>query len=272
MASERWEAELDFARALAGRAAQMQLLAHRSADFAVEEKSRHDLVTSIDREIERELMERIGRRFPEDGTLGEETGRGGRDGAARVWVLDPLDGTNNFALGIPYFGVSVALLANGQPVVGAVAEPVRERTFWAVRGAGAFRDGERLRLPTPPSLDRAVIAWVQGHGVQRGAEQDRCLLDLERRSRRVLRTWAPALNWCYAAEARIDGIVALGSEEEDLHAGRLIFTEAGGTLAPIGLPGTFAAASSPLLREIREAIGGRLGPQSATGAGRPIGE
>lgn len=264
--AEAWAEELALALSLSARAADMQLAALQRGGFRVAEKSSRDLVTSVDLEIEQQLLAEIGQRFPADGIVSEEAGAAGRRDAARVWVLDPLDGTNNFAIGIPYFGVSVALLVDGQAVVGAVSEPSRRRTFWAVRGAGAFRDGERLRLAQPPPLERAVIAWVQGHGVVRSPGEDSCLLELERRSRRILRTWAPALNWCYAAEASIAGMVVLRSEEEDLHAGRLIFAEAGGAVQPTLLPGTCVAAPAPLHREILGVARGRLGPESATGA------
>lgn len=261
---ERYAAELRIALEIAARGAEHQLRMHREG-FEVREKSSKDLVTDMDAAIEREMVTRLREAFPRDRVIGEETGMTGPDGAGRAWVLDPIDGTNNIALGIPYFGASVALLDAGDPVVGVVTEPARGRTFWAVRGQGAYRNGQRLAVGQPPDLSRAVVAWIQGHALLRSAAADRLLLDLDRNCRRILRTWAPALNWCYAAEGRIDALVALETETEDLFAGRLIFEETGGSVVKFGRPESFVAARAPLAAELSRHVIRMLGAPISAG-------
>ncbi|HEY8846626.1 MAG TPA: inositol monophosphatase family protein, partial [Candidatus Limnocylindrales bacterium] len=125
-------------------------------------KGRHDVVTALDLASERLIMDNLAGAFPEDGRLGEETGRSKRPpggGSGRTWIVDPLDGTINYAAGLPIWCVSIALAIGPTVVLGVIRDAVHDATFWAIRGGGAWRvagggEGRRLQgggAPDPTS-------------------------------------------------------------------------------------------------------------------------
>ncbi|TLS52964.1 inositol monophosphatase [Paenibacillus antri] len=197
--------------------------------YVVTEKDEHgDLVTDVDVEAERLILETIRASFPHDAIRSEETGWSGVEGDW-LWLVDPLDGTNNFAIGLPAFGVAITLLYRKEPVVGVVYESVTDRMYAAVAGQGATCNGEPLNvsgaMETP--LRKRTVGWIQGHRVQKepGAMRLKSLLDES--CKRALRLWAPALLWTMLARGQLDGIVLYDSEGDDLYAGVLIAKEAG---------------------------------------------
>ena len=128
-------------------------------------KSEKDVVTEVDHLSEAAIIEAIGSTFPDDAFLAEESGHtpsgtalaaeAGSDGpSARLWVVDPLDGTVNYANGLPFFAVSIGLVVDGVPVLGVVLDPIRGELFAAVAGRGATLDGRPIRLPAKERLDR----------------------------------------------------------------------------------------------------------------------
>ncbi|MFE6750878.1 inositol monophosphatase family protein [Kitasatospora purpeofusca] len=202
-----------------------------------------DVVTELDLLAEELVTRRLAGRFPGDRIRGEEGGEvAGPPGSRRTWLVDPLDGSNNVVVGLPAYVVGIALCVDGEPVLGVVHDPVAGRTWRAVRGAGAYGPGGRLRLPvrTPGAAPhepagRPVLGWTQGHGVG-GDPVARALRDgLEGGARRVLQLWAPLLTWALLAGGLIDGFVGYRAEEIDLPAGCLLATEAG--VAVRGLDG-----------------------------------
>ncbi|MFD8492685.1 inositol monophosphatase family protein [Amycolatopsis sp. NPDC059657] len=118
----------------------------------------NQVVTEADHEIEEFLTARIRAAYPEHDILGEETGFHGMNARA-TWVLDPIDGTSNYAAGSPLFGIMAGLLVDGVPVAGGVALPAFGEVYLAERGAGAFRNGQRLRPPTASDLSASLIAY-----------------------------------------------------------------------------------------------------------------
>ena len=110
----------------------------------IEEKNKNDFVTQADRLSEKMITKTLKRAFPQMGVLGEEYARQG-DGE-EYWVIDPLDGTTNFIHGYPFIGISIALIRRGEVSLGVVYDPLREELFEAVRGEGAFCNGERIRV------------------------------------------------------------------------------------------------------------------------------
>jgi len=143
--------------------------------------------------------------------------------------VDPLDGTNNMAIKLQAYVVGIALCIGALPVLGVVHDPVAGQTWSAVRRAGSYGPGGRLARPAcRPAPYGPVLAWTQGHGVDRADATARALrLVLESAARRVLQLWAPLLSWVMLARGDIDGIIGYRAEAVDFPAGALIATEAG---------------------------------------------
>ena len=148
-------ADLSFALELAELADSLSLPRFRALDLQVDAKSDLSPVTDADRAVERALREKIAAERPGDTVLGEEEGDGGGDVR---WILDPIDGTRNFARGIPVWATLIALERDGEIVCGVVSAPPLGRRWWAARGEGAFVDGARMHVSSVPSLDQAVLS------------------------------------------------------------------------------------------------------------------
>ncbi|GAA3558833.1 inositol monophosphatase family protein [Nonomuraea rosea] len=188
-----------------------------------------DVVTDLDLASEKLLLERILTAFPSHSVIAEESGLVGAAGGRWTWLVDPLDGTNNVAIGLPAYVVGVALCDDGRPVLGVVHDPVSAQTWSAIRGRGAVTSsGVRLAPSYSPSPHGPVLAWTQGYGVSRDDATVRALRTaLELNARRLLQLWAPLLSWAMLARGDIDGIVGYRAEAVDLPAGALLAREAG---------------------------------------------
>jgi histidinol-phosphatase len=147
--------DLEFALSLADTADAVTLERFRASDLHVESKLDLSPVTDADRAVERLLRERIAAERAGEGVLGEEEGD---DGGAVRWILDPIDGTRNFSRGVPVWGTLIALERAGERVLGVVSAPALGRRWWAGRGAGAFANGERIRVSAVSSLAAASIS------------------------------------------------------------------------------------------------------------------
>lgn len=130
-------------------------LRHFRVDVPYERKGDGTPVTAADREVEQAVRARIEQTFSGDAVLGEEQGATGD--AGRRWILDPIDGTKNFMRGVPIFGTLLALEADGDTVLGVVSAPALRMRWWAVRGSGAFRDGEQIRVSQVSLLEDAHL-------------------------------------------------------------------------------------------------------------------
>jgi myo-inositol-1(or 4)-monophosphatase len=188
-----------------------------------------DVVTDLDLASEKLLLERILTAFPSHSVIAEESGLVGKGGGEWTWLVDPLDGTNNVAIGLPAFVVGVALCRDGLPVLGVVHDPVSAETWSAIRGRGATTSsGTPLAPPYAPSPHGPLLAWTQGYGVTKDdATVNALKWAMERAARRVLQLWAPLLSWAMLARGDIDGIVGYRAEAVDLPAGALLAVEAG---------------------------------------------
>jgi myo-inositol-1(or 4)-monophosphatase len=187
------------------------------------------------------------------------------DRGGRFWCIDPLDGTKNFASGIPFFAISVALMEGARPVFGTVYDPIADEAFFAVRGAGAWLNHRPLAVPTQaPPLARAVaeVSLRRDTARLRGAVKNHAPYA------RRLTSGSSALSWCHLAAARIDVMLHSGQKMWDYAAGALILEEAGGVAcalehddfwaAPVWSRSVIAARSAPLLAEWRTWIRQRL--------------
>ncbi|GLW63254.1 hypothetical protein Arub01_14980 [Actinomadura rubrobrunea] len=194
-----------------------------------------DVVTELDTAAEALILDRLRAAYPGHRVVAEESGvleaADGGDGDM-VWLVDPLDGTNNVAIGMPVYAVGLALCAGSVPVLGVVHDPVTARTWSAARGQGALGpDGARLRLTGPGRVRHPVLAWTQGHEVGRGDPVAlRLRTSLEAGCGRLLQLWAPLVAWVMLARGDIDGIVGYRPEIVDLPAGALLAAEAGAEL------------------------------------------
>jgi myo-inositol-1(or 4)-monophosphatase len=207
--------------------------AHQDIGMRVKDAT-GDVVSDLDIAAEQLIISRIRAAFPghriitEESGLLDAVGAAGTDGGC-TWLVDPLDGTNNMAIRLPAYVVGIALCAGNLPVLGVVHDPVAGQTWSAVRRGGAYGPGGRLAQPAcRPAPYGPVLAWTQGHGVDRGDATARALrMVLESTARRVLQLWAPLLSWVMLARGDIDGIIGYRAEAVDLPAGALIATEAG---------------------------------------------
>lgn len=219
----------DFAASIAIAAGELQKDSFLQSQVVAQFKSEYDVVLDVDKRSEALLLDRIQSHFPSHSIYSEEVGYLEGDDEM-TWLVDPLDGTNNFACGIPYFAVSLALQHRNQALLGVVYEPMTGRLYSAVRGHGAYLNERRLSVSKANSK-RPVVSLIRGH-VKSGAEQleeSFSVIErgLKREARRVLSTWAPSIDWCLLAAGKIDGVVSFESEREDMWAGRLIAEEAG---------------------------------------------
>ena len=151
--------DLALALDLAELADSVSLPRFGAADLRVSAKDDRSPVTDADHAVEQALRDRLAAERPGEGVLGEE--HGGSDGAAR-WVLDPIDGTRNFARGIPVWATLIALERGGAAVLGVVSAPALGRRWWAERGGGAFCDGERMQVSSTAELSEAAVSCAHG--------------------------------------------------------------------------------------------------------------
>lgn len=225
---------------LAQRAGRLAI-ERRAAGFSVSTKSSAtDVVTDADRAVEDMLRGELARLRPDDAILGEESGDGGRPDAPIRWLIDPIDGTVNFMLGLPQWAVSIAAQQHGVTVAGCVLNPVSGDLFSATLGHGAYLGERRLTGPRPVGLAEAVVASGFGYDPQRRARQGQVVADLLGRVGNLRRLGSAALDLCYLAAGWIDLYFEGPLGEWDFGAGLLIAQEAG--LVTSGLYGRPAGA------------------------------
>ena len=219
------EARYAFAQALALRAGKraLEIQQHKDA-ISVANKGLQDFVTNADRECEALIRAAIARDFPDDGFVGEETGRTGGDGP--VWVIDPIDGTNNYMRRLPDWGVSIALVADGEIMLGAIFDATTQTVFHARRGHGAFNGDSRLAA-SPVDDPQAALA-LTGHSRRTaiGPYLD-LLLKLHEQGFDHRRIGAAALGLLRVAEGKAELYYEAHLNCWDVLAGILIAEEAG---------------------------------------------
>jgi len=203
-----------------------------------------DIVTEADREVEALIRERLRAARPQDGFLGEETGAD-RGTSGVTWVVDPIDGTVNYAYGIPVWAVSIAAVT-GEPdprlwraEAAAVYAPVTDEMFSAVRGGGAWLDGERLAVNADRGVAGALLATGFGYDPATHAGDLKRVARVMPLARDLRRIGAASLDLAYVAAGRLDGYFERGLNPWDHAAGALLVEEAGGRVggAPGGRPG-----------------------------------
>ena len=216
------------------RAGAMQIAG--AGNLHIDKKGAIDLVTEIDRDVERMFRALVAHRFPDHAILAEEfEARGDRERTSRyTWVFDPVDGTTNYAHGLPIFCSAAALEIDGVAAVGAVYDPSRRELFTAERGVGAWLNGAPLRVSTADALIDSLLCTGFPYTVH---EESRRLLDVFaaflETSRAVRRLGSAAIDLCYVAAGRLDGFWEMQLNPWDISAGALLVLEAGGTVSDL---------------------------------------
>jgi myo-inositol-1(or 4)-monophosphatase len=194
----------------------------------IEKKGAIDLVTEVDLEVERMFRAMVTERFPDHDVLAEEMVVASR-GARHRWVFDPLDGTTNFAHGVPIFCAALALEIDNQAVVAAVYDPNRRELFTAEAGAGARLNGRPLRASASPTVLESMLVTGFPYTVQEDPDEFLAVFgQVLRHARAVRRLGSAAIDICWVAAGRMDGFWEASLKPWDTRAAALILTEAGG--------------------------------------------
>ena len=233
--------------------------------FLVREKARFDLVTEADLAAQEAIREKILASFPDHAFLGEEDTSGSEANELLqyeyCWVVDPLDGTTNYVHGFKNYCTSIALLQRGQIILGVIYAPEFGDCYTAVRGGGAYLNGEKLATSQIKHLGQALIASGFAPNVGADSVEASIFLQLLGRSQSIRRLGSAALNLCYLAAGQLDGYWALSVKPWDVAAGLLLVEEAGGVVAapdggPVNIqsPQLVTTSTSALQGELREVI------------------
>jgi myo-inositol-1(or 4)-monophosphatase len=202
-------------------------------DFEIRTKSASiDLVTEVDQACEDLIVAAIEQAHPQDAILAEEGGGSDRDGAQWRWVIDPLDGTTNYAHGYPRFCVSIGVEFDDEREVGVVYDPLLDELYSAVRGQGALLNGRALRVSDETSFGSALLATGFAYDIRKSLEDNlNHFAHVIKQARAVRRDGSAALDLCYVAAGRFDGFWEMKLHPWDVAAGLLIVEEAGGTIS-----------------------------------------
>jgi len=226
------------------------------APASVTEKSDRDLVSDVDLKIERAVRGYLHEATPDIGFLGEEEGQSGDPGTGWLWTLDPIDGTSNFAHGLPLCAISLALLRDGRPVLAVIDAPFLGERYHAVEGKGAYARTRPLKSSTTTRLRDAVVAigdYATGDGADRKNElRLAATIQLTPRVHRIRMLGTAAVDLAWVADGRLDASITLSNKPWDTSAGVLIAREAGATVTdahgnPHDLNSAATIAAAPAL-------------------------
>ena len=210
-----------------------------------------DLVTAADVESERVIARTVAEAFPGHNLMGEEGGDRGLT-SDWLWVVDPIDGTTNYSRHIPYFSTSIAVYHRGRPVVGLVANPMVDETFFAVEGQGSFLNDAPIRTSSVSSFTEALM--ITGFYYDRGRNIDLTLEAIRKFYDRgimgVRRFGSAALDLCYLGAGRADGFFEIGLNAWDFAAGAFIAAQAGAVVTDaagkaLSLKKSYVVAGAP---------------------------
>ena len=223
---------LDLARSLARRAGQLQRDRYETGLQIDTKSAAIDLVTEVDRACEALIVEGIQAARPDDAILAEEGHGGDVEGAAVRWIIDPLDGTVNFAHGFPRFCVSIGIELSGLRSVGVVYDPLLDECFESVLGEGAWLGDRRLQVTAEAELGRALVATGFAYDVHKSENDNLAnFQNVIKTARGIRRDGSAALDLCYVAAGRLDAYWELKLHPWDVAAGFLIVEEAGGRVS-----------------------------------------
>ncbi len=255
--------ELEVAVTAADQAGEI-LMRHLHDGVEIRSKDVANLVSDADLEAERSIIKFIHSHFPEHAILAEEEGLRGAENAEHLWIVDPLDGTNNFAHQIPHFAVSIGYYHRGEPQCGVVLNPARGDRFIAIRGGGAFLNGKPMQVSDHSQLDQVFIGV--GFFYDRGAMMEatlRAIADLFRENIHGIRRFGTAsLDLCMVGCGQFGAFFEYHLAPWDFAVGRLFVEEAGGRVTdcrgnPLPIGATTLLASNSKLHDAVLALAGR---------------
>ena len=234
----------------AARQAGAILVEYTRTGFHIEHKQIINLVTDADHEAEQRIIDVIHESFPTHPILAEERGLTGQAPSRYKWIIDPLDGTTNFAHGFPAYCVSIGVEFDGRGIIGAVYDPTRDELFTAQIGQGAHLNGVPISVSSTNHLDQALLVTGFAYDIRETPNNN--LNHFARFALKVQglrRTGTAALDLCYVAAGRFDGFWEVKLSPWDMAAGVVILREAGGMLtdfegAPLSIYGQELVASN----------------------------
>jgi len=199
--------------------------------LTIRHKGEVDLVTEADREAEEAIIAVLRGTFPRHDILAEEGDYGG-GGSSHRWIIDPLDGTTNYAHGFPWFAVSIALEVEGEVCLGVVYNPFHRELFFAEKGRGAFLNDIQLRVSATPRLDRSLLATGFPYDRKRSPVNNYDhFVNFQQAAQACRRAGAASLDLAYTAAGRLDGYWEMKLKPWDVAAGQLLVQEAGGRVS-----------------------------------------
>ena len=216
----------------AAEAAGTVLLDRAKSGFRIDYKAAINLVTDADRQAEERIVQTILAAHRSHRILAEERGQDGATDSPYQWIIDPLDGTTNFAHGFPFYSVSIGLECHGTCIIGVVFDPVRRELFTGIAGEGAYLNGERLHVSRIDTLERSLLVTGFAYNIRETSNNN---LDhfsrISLRAQAIRRTGSAALDLRYVASGRFDGYWEVKLSPWDMAAGIVIVREAGGLVS-----------------------------------------
>lgn len=230
--SDQLPALLNLSKKIAQDAGKI-LLKGQAEGFSVEYKGKSNLVTEVDKKSEQFIVSVLKQAYPDHSILGEE-GTKETHSAPYRWIIDPIDGTTDFAHGHPYYCVSIGLEINGEIAVGAVYAPVFKELFCAARGMGAFLNDKKISVSGIDSMEESLLGTGFNPSAPEISRQNIAHFGyFQERSHGIRRCGAAALDICYVAAGRLDGFWENGLSPWDMAAGKIIVEEAGGKITAL---------------------------------------
>jgi myo-inositol-1(or 4)-monophosphatase len=213
---------------MCARAAGDLALSRFRGDHEIDVKGHRNIVTNTDIEAELRVKEVLGAEYPDHKILSEETAPDTDAGNGWAWVIDPIDGTKNYAIGIPFWCTNVALCRDGEPIVGLTYDAVHGEGFWSVAGQGAWCNERRIQVSTKADVFSSVISVDLGYDDALGGRQLDLMRSVFPNVQGIRITGSAALGMAYAACARIDLYAHMTVSPWDVAPGILLVREAGG--------------------------------------------
>lgn len=228
-------------------------------DIEIEHKGEIDLVTEADKLSERVIIEAIREKYPEHDILAEEKGSRKKNSSYK-WIIDPLDGTTNYAHGFPIFCVSIALEIEGEVVLGVIYDPNLEELFTARKGEGAYLNGKRISVSKHKDISQCLVATGFPYDIRQDTNSNiNYFRNFSKRAQAVRRPGSAALDLSCVAAGRFDGFWEMKLFPWDMAAGALLVTEAGGRVTdfkgnPFDVYGKEVLASNGLIHGAMEEV------------------
>ncbi len=222
---------LQIAKKLAHDAGKLAL-EYQENGFKVESKGGVDIVTEADKACERLILKTIKDNFPDHAILTEESGSIGDPKSEYKWIVDPIDGTVNFAHGLPYYCVSIAIIHKGIPIIGVVEAPALGEVFWAKQGHGAFCGKRKLQVSKTSHIQKMLFSYGYPYDRKDPVRKmtHKIAYDMHSTCRGVRRLGSSALEGAYIAAGRLDAFFHYKLKPWDIAAAKIILEEAGGIM------------------------------------------